>query len=199
MQKLSLLASAALSAWLLAAPAQAALTVYTGNLNGPSEAPPNLSPALGLVAVTLDDTSFTMRVQAAFFGLTGTVTAAHIHCCTVDAGMGTAAVATTTPTFPGFPSGVMQGFYDQSFDMTLATSYRAGFVTANGGTTSSAFSALKDGMDAGKAYFNLHTTAYPGGEIRAFLAAPVPEPETYAMMLAGIGMLGWMARRRQRI
>lgn len=30
---------------------------------------------------------------------------------------------------------------------------------------------------------------------RAFIS-PVPEPETYAMLLAGLGMLGWMARRR---
>jgi hypothetical protein len=29
------------------------------------------------------------------------------------------------------------------------------------------------------------------------LAAPVPEPETYAMMLAGLGMLGFFARRRK--
>jgi hypothetical protein len=27
--------------------------------------------------------------------------------------------------------------------------------------------------------------------------APIPEPETYAMMLAGLGMLGFMARRRK--
>lgn len=27
---------------------------------------------------------------------------------------------------------------------------------------------------------------------------PVPEPDTYAMMLAGIGLLGFMARRRRR-
>ena len=26
---------------------------------------------------------------------------------------------------------------------------------------------------------------------------PVPEPETYAMMLAGLGMMGWMARRKK--
>lgn len=32
----------------------------------------------------------------------------------------------------------------------------------------------------------------------ANIAAPVPEPETYAMMLAGLGMLGFVARRRKQ-
>ena len=30
------------------------------------------------------------------------------------------------------------------------------------------------------------------------VAAPVPEPETYAMMLAGLGAIGFMAMRRRR-
>jgi probable HAF family extracellular repeat protein len=30
-----------------------------------------------------------------------------------------------------------------------------------------------------------------------YLLTPVPEPETWAMLLAGLGMLGWTARRRQ--
>lgn len=29
--------------------------------------------------------------------------------------------------------------------------------------------------------------------------APIPEPETYAMLLAGLGLIGWVARRRKSI
>ncbi len=36
------------------------------------------------------------------------------------------------------------------------------------------------------------------GEIDALYAAAVPEPETYAMMLAGLGAVGFMARRRKQ-
>ncbi len=36
-----------------------------------------------------------------------------------------------------------------------------------------------------------------GGLVTAFNVTAVPEPETYAMMLAGLGALGFMARRRQ--
>jgi hypothetical protein len=41
----------------------------------------------------------------------------------------------------------------------------------------------------------------PGIEITGIQAgiAPVPEPEGYAMLLAGLGLLGFVARRRQRV
>ena len=41
--------------------------------------------------------------------------------------------------------------------------------------------------------------AQPQNELKiSFLAAPVPEPETYAMMLAGIGLILTIAQRRKK-
>lgn len=38
----------------------------------------------------------------------------------------------------------------------------------------------------------------PGeGEIDALAAAPIPEPETYALFAAGLAALGFMTRRRR--
>ena len=36
-----------------------------------------------------------------------------------------------------------------------------------------------------------------GGEIRGFLA-PVPEPGSYALLLSGLAVVGWVARRQKR-
>lgn len=185
-----------------ALPAAADIQHYSTSLFGSNENPVNASPGVGAALVTLDTDLFAMRVEAAFVGLLSTVTAAHIHCCT-DAPMNTI-VATTTPTFTDFPSGVMSGIYDHTFDMTLASSYNAAFITNNGGTVSNAFTAFVTGLDAGRAYFNIHTAApggFPGGEIRGFLqpVTLVPEPGTYAMMLAGLAVLGWLGARRRKL
>ncbi|HEY0857701.1 MAG TPA: CHRD domain-containing protein [Albitalea sp.] len=186
----ALLASAALA---MAALPAAALTIYTTTLDQ-NEPVPTGSPGTGTARVTIDGTL--MRVEASFSGLLGTTTVSHIHCCTAAADTGPAGVATTTPTFPGFPAGVTAGSYDMTFDMTMASSYNPAFITNNGGTAASAFSALVEGLDAGKAYFNIHTSEFGGGEIRGFLHA-IPEPETYALMLLGLAAVGLAARRRR--
>jgi hypothetical protein len=143
--------------------------IYWVSLSGPAEVPVNNSPGTGKAIITIDAVANTMRVQTTFSGLLAGVTASHIHAATAVAGAGTAGVATSVPTFPGFPSGVTSGTYDQTFNMLLASSYNPSYVTNNGGTTASAFTVLKAAIAAGKAYLNIHSTMFPGGEIRGFL------------------------------
>lgn len=80
--------------------------------------------------------------------------------------------------------------------MLAAASYNAAYVTANGGTATTAYAALTAGMFAGKSYLNVHSTFAPGGEIRGFLQV-IPEPSTYALMGAGLLTLGAVARKRR--
>jgi hypothetical protein len=53
-------------------------------------------------------------------------------------------------------------------------------------------------MFANESYLNIHTTTFPGGEIRGFLTL-VPEPSTLALAgLGGVGMAARVWRRRGR-
>lgn len=51
--------------------------------------------------------------------------------------------------------------------------------------------------DGRVALIRLYDNELTGGEVAHLPTAPVPEPETYAMMLAGLGLLGVAARRRK--
>src|SRR5579862_1643911 len=128
------------------------------------------SPGTGNALVAWNTLTNQMTVNVAFSGLTSGTTASHIHCCAPPPA--NTGVATTVPTFPGFPLGVTSGTYSRTFDMTSAGSYNPAFVTANGGTPASAEAALFAGLVAGQAYLNIHTTMFPGGEIRGFLEQP---------------------------
>lgn len=160
--------------------------VYNAVLSGAAEDPPNASPGTGTAIVELDLVAHTLHVQAQFSDLIGTTTLAHIHAPTAVPGAGTAGIATMTPTFLGFPAGVTSGIYDATFDTLDASTYSAPFVTANGGTAAGAEAALAASLAAGTAYFNIHTTEFPGGEIRGFL---VPEPAALGMLLVAAGVL----------
>jgi hypothetical protein len=176
--------------------AQATTFLYEATLSGPAESPPNASGGVGFALVTIDDVLHTIRVQTIFSGLLGTTTIGHIHCCTAVPLSGIAIPATTVPSFPGFPVGVTTGSYDATFDYLLASTYNPAFITANGGTVAGAFAALFNGLNSQTSYLNVHTTLFPGGEIRGFLTA-VPEPSTWAMLIIGFGGIGAALRRRR--
>jgi hypothetical protein len=138
----------------------------------------------------------TLRVEASFSGLLGTTLASHINAPTTTAGIGTAGIATQLPSFPGFPMGVTSGVYDQTIDLTVASSYNPAFITGSGGTVSQALNALIFALEDGKSYLNIETTAVPGGEIRGFLV-PVPEPATFGLAaLSAIGLMAMAARTK---
>ncbi|MFG6442720.1 FxDxF family PEP-CTERM protein [Roseateles sp. LKC17W] len=91
----------------------------------------------------------------------------------------------TSLTTSAFELGVSSGS-----DWAQYTGARAGQTTVAG------YKALV----ADKANWTINgdgvfTTAVPN--TTAFVATPVPEPQTYALMLGGLGLVGWMARRRK--
>jgi hypothetical protein len=119
MRYLSLVATIAAAMILAAFPALAVPITLTANLAGANEFPPTGSPGTGFATVVLDAAANTMQVDVTFSGLLPTTstgapsgtTASHIHCCLASpfqTGVNVM-VATTTPTFPGFPLGVTSG------------------------------------------------------------------------------------------
>jgi hypothetical protein len=105
---------------------------------------------------------------------------------------------------------------DTGLDFTGLSLYRVGGGTGTGGTAGDTlvtsgtslqsgnvdvWTLSSDNLAAGNYYMlvsgNLvsNTAASFGG---AVMMAPVPEPETYGMMLAGLGVLGFLARRRKQ-
>lgn len=176
--------------WIaLAASAQAAVITATTSLVGGNENPSNAAPGTGGAFVTLDTTTHQLRVSVTFSGLSANSSAAHIHCCTTAPN--NAGVATTAPAFPGFPLGATGGSYDQTFDTTQTTIWNSAFISANGGTPAGAEAALASGLAAGKAYLNVHTSAYPGGEIRGFLAPQAASsPGSSIPTLSQWGLIG---------
>jgi hypothetical protein len=125
-------------------------------------------------------------------------------------------VTGTTPmNFDAIVSSISRSA-DTGLDFTGLSLYRVGGGTGTGGTAGDTlvtsgtslqsgnvdvWTLSSDNLAAGNYYMlvsgNLvsNTAASFGG---AVMMAPVPEPETYGMMLAGLGVLGFLARRRKQ-
>jgi hypothetical protein len=170
------------------------VTIFSADLTGSQEFPPNGSLATGFATFILNDAQTALTFQATIFGIdvTGTQTpgtsadnlvAAHIHCCTP----------------PGANASVVWGFFGTPFnDNNPNDSVVIPFLNGVGGAFSgkwdlpegnnTTLTAQLPGILAGNSYINFHTTTFPGGEIRGQIT-PVPEPAT--VFLIGFGMV-WL-------
>ncbi len=176
--------------------AQAHLTVFQGTFA--PEAPG--ATGSGTLMLEYDHDGHTLLIDAVWSGLSGTTTNAHIHCCTASPGSGTAGVALARSDvqpniLPNFPLGITSGSYQKVIDLTSTSNYSNTFLANSGGTAAGAEARLIANLTTQNAYFNIHTSTFGGGEIRAFVTA-VPEPSTWISMLRGLGLVGGIVRRR---
>ncbi len=185
---MKLVVPALVCAILGAAPARA--VDFFAHLSGAQEVPPAATPAAGYGTIAI--AGDVMTVEIAYANLLAPLTIAHIHCC-VPAGTN-AGVAVDLDMIP-LPT-TLSGSFTRVFDLSLASTYRAAFIAGSGGTVDLARARLLDAFGSETAYFNLHTSRFPGGEIRGQIGA-VPEPASWALLIAGFGLVGRAMRRRQ--
>jgi hypothetical protein len=180
MNKLALACMAAMS---IPMAATAATKVYTIHLGGANEVPANPSPATGLAVLTVDDSADTISFAIGAMNLQGAFTMSHIHA---------AAAGANGPVVFSFGSTA-----DLQGPVTIGGTAVPGSYALLGSHKPA--SPLADQINAApwNYYVNVHTQAYPGGEVRGQVSA-IPEPAPLATMLAGLGVVGLLARRRRR-
>ena len=131
----------AVAAVLLAAGPAGAATVHFGTtLKGADEVPANTTKGTGKVTASLDTATKVFSYKVTYSGLTGPATMAHFH--------GPAAPGANAPPVVPVP-------------MSSLANPMTGTATLDDGQIAD--------LKAGKWYFNIHTAANPGGELRGQL------------------------------
>jgi hypothetical protein len=167
--------------------------IATATLTGDGISP---STGTGTGSVLFDSATDTLTVALAFTGLTsptaipaGVPGAAHIHLGPDPASNGPPIFPFIEPYANDFPLGVTSGTY-------VTTLTAASFLPdpADGINT---FAQAVNAIETGDTYFNIHTLAYPGGEIAGEISV-VPEPGSLTLAELGLGIVlafAWRARR----
>jgi hypothetical protein len=167
-------------------------------LNGAQENPVVATTGMGTGTASYDPLTQMLAVDVSFSGLIGTTNNAHIHCCSTMLTTNAGVAIHFVPN--GFPLGVTSGSFSHTYDLSLASTYDGGYLAASGGTAAQARDRLLSAMRLGVptnsnlAYFNIHTTHRPGGEIRGNIF--VPEPSTAFLLM--VGLAGAALGRRVR-
>ena len=153
-----------LLAGLLCSSAQAATLIFNGVLQGSQEVPANASAGTGSVSLSIDSVTRDWTLTGNFANLSANSSNAHIH----------------GPALPGVSAGVIVG-------LPYTSGATSGSISGAGTFTVPQFNDLV-GL---KYYVNLHSTSFPGGELRAQLI-----PETSSAVLAASAGLFLLRRRR---
>jgi hypothetical protein len=201
--KLKLIASAVLA--LALGTTASAVENFHGILDGLQENPPVATPGSGMGTASYDMTTQMLSVDVSFLDLIGTTTNAHIHCCATEVATNSGIALHFVPH--GFPLGVTSGNFSHAFDLSMASSFDAGYLAASGGTAAAARDRLLNAMrvgvandplpgDSSIAYFNIHTSFRAGGEIRGNIVPGIPEPTSALLLLCGLAMAALTLRTR---
>jgi len=133
------------------------------------------------------------------------------------AGNSTFGFSGTTPTVSSGATQVLAtGSLVNGTFVNLPTNNNTAFVPSAEASVTFNQAAGKEGFFAAQPFYNLASTAFTntvstvtpipagggytvanGGGNLNFLASPIPEPETYALLMAGLGILGLVARRQK--
>lgn len=183
MRKLSAVLAIGL-AGAIATPAQAAVLTWATNLSAAQEiGTGSNSTATGFGMVQFDDSTNVLTLNLQWQGLTGGPTAAHIHCCV---GSPPNNVGVALGLFGGGSGLGATDTFNAVYDLDLVNPFSGTF---SAGTALQKMNVLIGAMNAGggRAYYNIHTAQFPGGEIRGNLT--VPEPATLSLLIGALGLL----------
>lgn len=133
--------------------AKADLFPFTATYSGANEVPANASTATGTIVGVYNDATNTIYYNIVFSSLSANSSAAHFH---APAAPGVNAAVTLGHA--GFPTGVTSGNYSKIDVFT---------------------DAQETNLKAGLMYSNIHTSALPGGEIRAQIILGAASTEIY--------------------
>lgn len=172
----SMVASLVVFLLLISGTSVQAVTIFEATLSGVNETPPNASPAIGFGTFVLNDPMTALSFDIDYQGLIGgSIVGAHFH---------------------NGPAGVAAPIV-RGLDITGATSPNGSFTGVWSVADSQPLTPfLVSELFADRIYFNIHTTVFPGGEIRGQLTV-IPEPS--ALLLLGSGLVVLALRHRPLI